>query len=138
MPDIRLASTDDEIASTFCVMQQLRMRLAEQDYVPLIRKLQGGGYRLAFLQDDGKVRAAAGFRINDFLAWGHSVCVDDLISDAESRSSGYGAALLGWIAEYGKAHGCTQLHPGVQRHGAHRFYLRERMDIVACHFRREL
>jgi hypothetical protein len=58
---------------TFCVMQQLRMRLAEQDYVPLIRKLQGGGYRPAFLQDDGKVRgkvrAAARFRINDFLAW---------------------------------------------------------------------
>lgn len=140
MPDIRLASTDDEIASTFYVMQQLRTHLAEQDYVPLIRKLQGGGYQLALLRDGGKVCAAAGFRINDSLAWGHYVYVDDLISDTQSRSSGYGAALLCWIAEYGKAHGCMQLHldSGVQRHGAHRFYLRERMDIVAYHFRREL
>lgn len=140
MPDIRLANTDDEIASTFHVMQQLRTHLVEQDYVSLIRKQQGGGYQLAFLQDDGKVRAAAGFRINDCLAWGHYVYVDDLISDAQARSSGYGAALLDWVAEYGKARGCVQLHldSGVQRHGAHRFYLRERMDIIGYHFCRVL
>lgn len=68
------------------------MHLAELDHVPLIRKLQGGGYRLALLQDDGKVRAAA------------RNCISN----------------------------------SVQRHGAHRSYLRKRMDIVRYHFQREL
>ncbi len=49
-------------------------------------------------------------------------------------------ALLDWIGRYGKERGCTSLHldSGVQRHAAHRFYLRERMDIVFYHFRKAL
>jgi GNAT superfamily N-acetyltransferase len=141
MHDIRFARTDEEIASTFCVMQQLRTHLTEQEYVPLVKKMQKYvGYLLAFVQDEGGVRAVAGFRITDSLAWGHFVYVDDLVSDETARSSGYGADLLEWIANYGQERGCGQLHldSGVQRHGAHRFYLRERMDITCYHFRREL
>ena len=141
MHEIRLADTDEDIASTFCVMRQLRTQLIEQDYVPLIRKMQqGAGYKLAVLRDGATVRAVAGFRIADSLAWGHYVYIDDLVSDANARSTGCGAALLGWVADYAKERGCTQLHldSGVQRHEAHRFYLRERMDITAYHFRREL
>jgi GNAT superfamily N-acetyltransferase len=140
MHEIRLAGTDEEIASTFAVMRQLRTHLTEHEYVPLVRRQNDGGYLLAFLKDHGRVSAVAGFRITDSLAWGHYVYVDDLVSDENARSSGYGAALLDWIADYGKKRGCTQLHldSGVQRHGAHRFYLRERMDITCYHFRREL
>jgi GNAT superfamily N-acetyltransferase len=140
MHDIRLAVTDDDIASTFVVMRQLRTHIAEADYVPLVRKQQQGGYLLAFLQDEGSVRAVAGFRISDSLAWGHYVYVDDLVTDGRTRSSGHGAALLSWVGEYAKARGCGELHldSGVQRHAAHRFYLRERMDITCYHFRRVL
>jgi GNAT superfamily N-acetyltransferase len=140
MHDIRLAVTDEEIISTFAVMRQLRSHLTMLDYVPLVKKHQEGGYLLAFLQDGGQVRAAAGFRITDSLAWGHHVYVNDLISDENARSSGFGAALLDWVAAYAKERGCTQLHldSGVQRHAAHRFYLRERMDITCYHFQREI
>lgn len=140
MYDIRLANTDEEIASTFAVMRQLRPHIAEQDYVPLVKQHMEGGYLLAFLQDGGRVCAAAGFRITDSLAWGHHVYVNDLISDEAARSAGYGAALLDWVASYAKERGCTQLHldSGVQRHGAHRFYLRERMDITCYHFQRSI
>ena len=140
MVEIRLADTDAEINATFDVMHQLRTHLSQQDYLPLIRKMQQSGYLLAFLEDEGKVRAVAGFRINDSLAWGHYAYVDDLVSDETARSAGYGKALLDWIDGFARQHGCTQLHldSGVQRHGAHRFYLRERMDITCYHFRREL
>jgi GNAT superfamily N-acetyltransferase len=140
MHDIRIADTDDEIASTFAVMHQLRPHLAQQDYVALVRKQQQGGYLLAFVKEDEKVCAVAGFRLTDSLSWGHHAYVDDLISDENARSSGYGAALLGWIGEYAKDRGCKELHldSGVQRHAAHRFYLRERMDITCYHFRLEL
>ncbi|MBC7502902.1 MAG: GNAT family N-acetyltransferase [Herminiimonas sp.] len=141
MHDIRLACADADIASTFRLMVQLRTHLSETEFVPLIQKMKReSGYRLVALRTDEAIGAVAGFRITDSLAWGHYIYVDDLITDDRMRSRGYGEALLDWIAEYGKAQGCTQLHldSGVQRHGAHRFYLRERMDITCYHFRREL
>jgi GNAT superfamily N-acetyltransferase len=141
MHEIRLAGTDAEIASTFRVMRQLRTHLSEGDYVALVRKMQQeAGYLLAFLKEDGQLRAVSGFRVTDSLAWGHYAYVDDLVSDETARSAGHGATLLDWIVDYARQCGCTQLHldSGVQRHGAHRFYLRQRMDITCYHFRLEL
>lgn len=141
MHDIRLMDTDDGIASTFPVMKQLRPHLSEETYVAQIRRLQREhGFQLAALLSDGQVRAVAGFRLSESLAWDRYVYVDDLVSDGEGRSHGFGGALLSWISARARQQGCTQLHldSGVQRHGAHRFYLRERMDIASYHFRRDL
>lgn len=138
MHNIRLAATDADIASTFGVMAQLRTHLKEEKYVALIqRQTRESGYHLAFLHDGHAVRAVAGFRMTRSLAWGQHVYIDDLVSDETVRSLGYGEALLDWVASYGKAQGCAELHldSGVQRHGAHRFYLRNRMDITCYHFR---
>jgi GNAT superfamily N-acetyltransferase len=138
MHEIQLAGTDAEIAATFDLMAQLRPHLRRPKYMPLIRSMtRECGYRLAVLRDGGSVCAVAGFRITRSLAWGQYVYIDDLICDEHKRSHGHGAALLEWIARLGKAQGCTELHldSGVQRHGAHRFYLCNRMDITCYHFR---
>jgi GNAT superfamily N-acetyltransferase len=141
MYHIQIATTDEEIASTFPVMQQLRTHLLEDQYVPLIREMQrNAAYQLALLREGGTVGAVAGFRITQSLAWHHFVYIDDLVSNEQARSKGYGTALMQWVGDYGKARGCIQLHldSGVQRHGAHRFYLRERMDITCYHFKLDL
>jgi GNAT superfamily N-acetyltransferase len=135
--EIQLATIDKDIASTFAVMQQLRTKLVESEYVPLVRKQQqSAGYLLAFVRDDHRVVAAAGFKLSCSLAWGDFVYVDDLVTDANTRSAGHGTRLLQWIVDYGRQRGCKELHldSGVQRFAAHRFYLRERMDITCHHF----
>ena len=134
--EIRLAETDDEIASTFAVMQQLRTKLIESEYVALVRKQQARGYLLAYVRDGDRVVAAAGFKQSISLAWGEFIYVDDLVTDANTRSAGHGSRLMAWLLEYGRQHGCKELHldSGVQRFAAHRFYLRERMDITCHHF----
>lgn len=137
MSDVVLAHTDAEIASTFAVMHQLRTKLVESDYVALVRKQEAqAGYQVAFVRDDGRVVAAAGFKISCSLAWGDYIYIDDLVTDDNTRSAGHGSKLMAWVAEYGKQHGCKELHldSGVQRFAAHRFYLRERMDITCHHF----
>jgi GNAT superfamily N-acetyltransferase len=136
MHDIRLAETDEEIASTFPVMHQLRTHLVESEYVALVRKQQARGFLLAFARDGDRVAAAAGFKLACSLAWGDFAYVDDLVTDGSARSKGYGRALLDWVAAYAQERGCRQLHldSGVQRFDAHRFYLRERMDITCHHF----
>jgi GNAT superfamily N-acetyltransferase len=86
------------------------------------------------------VCAVSGFRLAECLASGKYVYVDDLVTDETHRSSGFGHALLDWIVAYAKQLGCNELHldSGVQRHAAHRFYLRERMDIVYYHFKKSI
>ena len=135
---IKLVQSENEVRATHRVMSQLRSHLGEDDYVAQVALQQKqDNYHVVALFDGDTIRAVGGFRLATGLALGHYLYVDDLVSDADVRSKGYGSALLKWMADYGRDHGCTSLHldSGVQRHAAHRFYLRERMDIVFYHFR---
>jgi GNAT superfamily N-acetyltransferase len=69
-------------------------------------------------------------------AWGKHMYVDDLVTAERHRSTGAGARMMDWLKSYARAHGCRQLHldSGVQRFGAHRFYLREGFNIGSHHF----
>lgn len=138
---IALAESDDDLRATHAVMRQLRAHLDLGDYLRQVRHQEAhDNYRVVALRQGGEVRAVAGFRICTALALGHYAYVDDLVTDAAHRSRGHGTRLLAWIADHARARGCTSLHldSGVQRHEAHRFYLRERMDIVFYHFRKAL
>ena len=95
------------------------------------------GYRLVARFDDaGEVVAVAGFRTGHSLSRGHYLFVDDLVTRPDRRGEGHGKAVLDWLrAEAGRL-GCDEVHldSGTQRHGAHRFYLREGFDISSFHF----
>jgi GNAT superfamily N-acetyltransferase len=134
---IKIAETDSEISRCYDVMVQLRPDLTREGFVARIRELEGGGYELAYLEDEQAVRAVAGFRIGDMLHRGRHLYVDDLVTDASFRSRTYGSRLLGWLVGVARARGCRQidLDSGVQRHGAHRFYFRQGMTITSYHFR---
>ncbi len=141
MIEIKLAETEAELRATHRVMVQLRTHLDEEAYVAQVREQRAhDNYHVVALFDAGTIRAVAGFRLATGLALGKYLYVDDLVSDETVRSKGYGAQLLTWMGAYGKEHGCTSVHldSGVQRHAAHRFYLRERMDIVFYHFRKAI
>ena len=102
------------------------------------------GYRLAGAFEDGAEEAAAvaGFRINEYLAWGKHLYVDDLVTAAEHRGSGLADRLFAWLEGEARACGCTQFHldsgVGEDRQDAHRFYFRHGLRIGSYHFEREL
>lgn len=131
------ATTDSEIARCYAVMRQLRPHLAEADFVPMVRRQLGGGYHLAFLETDRAVEAVAGYRFIDNLVSGRILYVDDLVTDAATRSQGHGKRLFDWLVERAREQGCTnlELDSGVQRFDAHRFYFVNRMVISSHHFR---
>jgi GNAT superfamily N-acetyltransferase len=118
-------------------MRQLRPRLAaEQDFLARVRRQQQQGYLLACVEEQGQAVCVAGFRLLENLAWGRFLYVDDLVTDEAAHSRGHGEAMLNWLIEYARREDCDELHldSGVQRFGAHRFYLNHRMDITAHHF----
>lgn len=133
---IKIAELDNEIAACFTVMRELRPHLREEEFVQRVRRQNESGYLLAFLEDDGRVFTTAGYRYNENLAWGRHMYVDDLVTLPEGRSRGYGKQMLAWLIEQSKARNCDEFHldSGVQRFGAHRFYLAHRMDITSHHF----
>jgi GNAT superfamily N-acetyltransferase len=136
-PTIYLAESDLDIARCFPVLRQLRPHLIENEFVPRIRRMSAEKYQLAFLTDvGGTVRSVAGFRLMEMLYAGQMLYVDDLITDAASRSQGHGERLFDWLVERARALGCDELalDSGTQRVEAHRFYLRERMKINCFHF----
>jgi GNAT superfamily N-acetyltransferase len=102
MPDLHEAQTDDEIEACYPVMAQLRPHVPAEGFVDLVRRLQAGGYRLAYVKDEGEVRGVAGFRYLEQLYNGKVIYVDDLVTDQEMRSHGYGEALLDWLFELAK------------------------------------
>lgn len=137
---IQTVETDRDIAACFEVMEQLRPHLAAADFVGTVRRQMDGGYRLALLAIDGRPCAVAGYRLIENLASGRVLYVDDLVTDANRRSEGHGERLFGWLIERAGELGCNtlELDSGVQRHGAHRFYLARRLEISSYHFRLRL
>lgn len=134
--NIALAETDTAIARCFPVMAQLRPHLVADSFVARVRTMMSAGFHLAYLEDEGAVRSVAGFRIMDRLFCGLTLYVDDLVTDSNSRSRGYGDALFDWLVAHARAAGCAHfdLDSGTQRVDAHRFYLRKRMNISCFHF----
>ena len=133
---ILLAREDHEIQSCYAVMAELRPHVRKDEFVRRVkRQAEIAGYQLAYLLDE-EVKAVAGFRISECLAWGKFLYVDDLVSKSGERSKGYGGALFDWLVEHARAENCDQFHldSGVQRFDAHRFYLIKRMSIDAHHF----
>ena len=139
---VLLAETDADILECLPVMAQLRphFQITAPDFVSAVRRQFSEGYQLAFIRHEQKVAAVAGFRVQNSLAHGRFCYVDDLVTDDHCRSHGLGGELFDWLCDYARSEKCAriELDSGVQRHGAHRFYLRRRMVISCHHFSFEL
>ncbi|HXU35918.1 MAG TPA: GNAT family N-acetyltransferase [Blastocatellia bacterium] len=135
---IKQMNTDAEIRATYPVMSQLRSHLSEDQYLAAVRRQEdNGNYRIAAVVDDaGVAKCVAGYRLTECLCWGKFMYVDDLVTDEQARSEHYGQKMMAWLVDEARKNDCKRVHldSGVQRHSAHRFYLRERMDIIAYHF----
>jgi GNAT superfamily N-acetyltransferase len=134
--EIALARADADIQRCFAVMQELRPHLTAAAFLTQVKRQMAQGYCLAFLEFEKEVRAAAGYRISEHLAWAKICYVDDLVTRAADRSQGHGGALFDWLVAEAVKAGCSEFHldSGVQRFGAHRFYLAKRMEITSHHF----
>jgi len=138
--DIRDAVDESVLRSAWPVVAQLRPHLDEDAFVAQALRQRGDGWQATVLYADGVARAFAGWRVQEMLANGRSLYVDDLVTDTGARGGGHGKALLDWLKDRARQLGCAslQLDSGTQRIDAHAFYLRERLRIVSFHFKVDL
>ena len=136
MARIAIARTTAELERCFPVMAQLRPHLKLHQFTRCVRRQQKQGYQLVFLEEGSDIQSVAGFRILEFLVYGKFLYVDDLVTREAVRSKNHGGKLFDWLVALARKQQCVEFHldSGVQRFGAHRFYLRKGMDITAHHF----
>jgi GNAT superfamily N-acetyltransferase len=135
--DIAIAETDNEIMACFDVLSELRPHIPKQGFLPLIRELYANQcYKLVYLKQENKIKAVAGIRIAKWLHTGTYLEIEELITEADQRSKGYGAQLFDWVVSYAKQHHCNQVRlvSGVKRELAHKFYLKKGMVWEAKYF----
>src|SRR5262245_60488217 len=105
---VRKAVTDDDVGACFTVMQQLRSHLTLERYVEMVARMHTNeGYELAYIEEDGRVAAVAGYRFMELLYTnGKILYVDDLVTDENARSRGHGHALMTWLKDEALRNGC--------------------------------
>ena len=143
MPTVHVATSTESIRRCFPVMAQLRPHLDEAWFLRRVKTQAKEGFRLAYVEAESRVTAVAGYRIQHMLFQkesGRMLYVDDLVTAEETRSAGHGRMLLAWLADEARRNECDalELDSGVQRVGAHRFYLGQGMHIASYHFRMPL
>jgi GNAT superfamily N-acetyltransferase len=127
---------DSRMSEVFRVLVQLRPHIDEDGFRQIYRAGHPEGLRFTGAFEGSRCVAVAGWRIVNTTFAIRKLTVDDLVTDAAVRSKGYGHALVEYLVGVAREAGCTllDLDSGVQRFEAHRFYLRERMNIAAHHF----
>ncbi len=133
---IKQAKADGEIEMCFDVIVELRPHLKRETFLTTVREMEQQGFSLAYLEDNEKVLAVAGYRVSVNLILGKHLYIDDLVTSQKARSKGYGEKLYSWLKELARQEACNYIHldSGTQRGEAHRFYFRQGLVISAFHF----
>lgn len=134
---IRRIDTAADVAACFPLMHQLRPHLADgAELVTRWRRQIGDGYHMVGLWNGGKLVALAGYRIAENLVYGLHCYVDDLVTDADARSGGYGHRLMDWLKAETEAAGCRHLVLDTPLNNVlgHRFYYRNGLLARALRF----
>ena len=134
------AITASDIDSCFHVWTELRPHLMQDEFLAMVRAMEEDELRLAFIEQDADVVAAAEFRIYGNLIMGKHCYVDGLVTAEAKRSKGFGQQLINLLRAKVQAAGCKWFHldSGTQRDQAHKFYFAQGFTINSYHFREEL
>jgi GNAT superfamily N-acetyltransferase len=121
-------------------MKELRPHHTEASFTETMQQMIKEGYRMIFLEADGRPVCVAGFRFTTTLYDGLIIDFDDFVTAQASRGRGYAGRLFDHLVQIARERSIQTIHlnSNHQRFDAHRFYLNKKMRIIAHHFRMEV
>jgi GNAT superfamily N-acetyltransferase len=134
--EIKEASTREDFLTCWEVVRELRPHLDQDRYLTLMLHMIDEGYKLIYIEEEGRGLAFCGYRHTTMLHRGRSIYIDDLCTLPEARGKGYAGALLKHVIAIGHKEELQSIHldSGHQRHAAHRLYLNHGFIITSHHF----
>ena len=139
--NLRHADTEAEIAACFPVMAQLRPHLkSAEELAARIARQHTAGYRLLAAWRGAAPIGLAGYRVEETLAHGRFIYIDDLVTALPERRQRIGARLLDAVIDEGRRLGCDRLvlDTALDNVLGHRFYYRHGMLARALRFSRQI
>jgi len=134
--NIRHAATEQDARRCWPVFRELRENIpTEEEFIRRWKVQHDEGYHIVFIEDDGEVIAAGGYRISHSMAWGRFLYLDDLAALQSRHSEGLGTAILIFVQQEARRVGCEAVHldTGYHRHRAHKSYLRNGFELTSHH-----
>lgn len=130
------AHSKEDFIKCWEVMRELRPGLDLDRYLVLVLYMQDEGYKMIFIEEEGRVAAVCGYRYETMLYRGRSLYIDDLVSASWARRKGYASELLNYVLTEARETECDSVHldSGFARTDAHRLYLNKGFTIKAFHF----
>jgi ribosomal protein S18 acetylase RimI-like enzyme len=137
---IKRAKEKEDFLSCWEVIHQLHPDLDQDRYLTLMLYMIDEGYKLIYVEENGKGLSCCGYRITTMLHRGRSIYIDDLCTLPEFRGRGYAKALLNCVLKEAREEEVQSIHldSNHQRHSAHRLYLNFGFNITSLHFAMEL
>ena len=122
------------------VVHHLRPHLDQDRYLILMLYMIDEGYKLIYIEENGKGVSFCGYRVTTMLHRGRSIYIDDLCTLPEARGKGHARALLDCVLKDARDGELQTIHldSGHHRHDAHRLYLNFGFKITSHHFAMEL
>jgi GNAT superfamily N-acetyltransferase len=138
--EIRQAKEKEDFLKCWEVVHELRPHLDQDRYLTLMLYMIDEGYKLIYVEEDGKAVSFCGYRLTTMLHRGRSIYIDDLATLKESTRKGHAKALLNWVLYHAREQELQSIHldSGHHRHDAHRLYLNFGFKITSHHFAMEL
>lgn len=133
----RALEHDRDLLHCFPLIQELRPHLTDATaFVAQVHRQAKQGYRVLAALHDDVVQGLAGYRLQENLLYGPFLYVDDLITTADARSHGVGAALLTALRDEARRQGCAHfvLDTGLANALGQRFYYRQGLLAKGLHF----
>ena len=134
--EIKQAKEKEDFLKCWEVVHELRPHLEQEQYLTLILYMLDEGYRLIYIEENGKAVSFCGYRFTTMLHRGRSIYIDDLCTLPEARAKGYANQLLKYVRKQAQKEELQSVHldSGHQRHDAHRLYLNFGFKITSHHF----
>ena len=136
-PILQHADSPQALRACFALMCELRPHLTHaEDFVDQVTRQAEQNYRLLAAWEGEDAVGLAGYRLQENLMYGRFLYVDDLVTRADRRSHGIGAALLGEIQKMAHLQRCRRvvLDTGLGNALAQRFYYRQGLLATGMHF----
>jgi GNAT superfamily N-acetyltransferase len=122
------------------VLRELRPHLTAETLAVVYREGYRQGLRFTAAYEKDRCVGVSGWRLVANTSTIKKLYIDDLVTTENRRSRGVGRLLLAELTKRARAAGCqmVDLDSGIQRAGAHRFYMREGLSITSLHFGRRI
>jgi ribosomal protein S18 acetylase RimI-like enzyme len=133
-----LTAADDAGFAT--LVTAMHTHLTSADFAARLAEMRAQGYRAVGLFIDGEMVAVSGYWVMTRFYVGRTLVIDNLVVAAARRSQRLGQRLLDWLEAEARAENCQAIVLDAYSHNldAHRFYIRNRFDIIGYHFFKRL